>query len=318
MEIGLLEIVSILQQHDNFHILTHKSPDGDTLGSAFALCLALQRMSKKAKVLCSDEIPEKYDFLSKNVLVQNFEPDYIISVDLADLQLLGRNLQVYEGKIDLCIDHHPSNKQFAKNWYIDGASAATAEIIYELFKILNVDIDVDLANCIYTGVATDTGCFRHTNTTARTHRIAADMMLLGAEAFKINKIMFDTKSKARINLEKIAFASMELFCDDKCAIISYSNEELALLNASDSDFDGISALPRQVEGVLVGVLVKEKEPGVFRVSVRTDDAIDASKICENFGGGGHKNAAGCTFNGVIEDVKHKLLVVISEVLGAAK
>ena len=318
MEISLLEIETILQQHDNFHILTHKSPDGDTLGSAFALCLALQRMGKQAKVLCSDEIPEKYDFLSKNVRAQDFEPEYIISVDLADLQLLGRNLQHYADKIDLCIDHHPSNKRFAKRYYIEGDSAATAEIIYELLRLLSVDLDVDLANCIYTGVATDTGCFRHTNTTARTHRIAADVMSLGAEAFKINKIMFDTKSKARLDLERIALESMELFFADRCAIISISHEELLSLNVTDSDFDGISALPRQIEGVLVGVLIKEKEPGVFRVSVRTDDMIDASKICENFGGGGHKNAAGCTFDGTLENVKSQLLSVIAEALGEAK
>ncbi len=318
MEVSLLDIATILRKRDNFYILTHKSPDGDTLGSAFALCMVLQRMGKKAKVLCSDEIPEKYSFLYENVLMQNFEPEYIISVDVADLQLLGSGLMEYADKIDLCIDHHPSNKRFAKKWYVESNSAATAEIIYELITILNINFDIDLANCIYTGIATDTGCFRHTNTTARTHKIAADTMLLGAQAFKINKIMFDTKSKARLNLEKIAFANMELFCNDKCAIVSIPNEELVSLNVSDSDFDGISALPRQVEGVLVGVLIKEKEPGVFRISVRTDDTIDASKICESFGGGGHKNAAGCTFEGTLSDVKNKLLEVISGALGVRK
>lgn len=316
MEVSLLDIAAILNQQDNFYILTHKSPDGDTLGSAFALCMVLQRMGKKAKVLCSDEIPEKYSFLYENVLMQNFEPEYIISVDVADLQLLGSGLMEYADKIDLCIDHHPSNKRFAKKWYVESESAATAEIIYALIKILDIDFDVDLANCIYTGIATDTGCFRHTNTTARSHQIAADVMSLGAQAFKINKIMFDTKSKARLNLEKIAFANMELFCKDKCAVITIPNDELVSLNVSDSDFDGISALPRQVEGVLVGILIKEKKPGVFRVSVRTDDTIDASKICENFGGGGHRNAAGCTFEGTLLDIKNKLLAVVSKSLGA--
>ena len=303
MNTSLHEISKTLKENNNFYILTHKSPDGDTLGSAFALCFALQKLKKNAKVLCNDEISKKYDFLFENIEEQNFEPNYIISVDVSDTALLGEKLYCYADKIDLCIDHHLSNTHFSKNEYIESTSAATAEIIYEIIKNLKIDVDTDIANCIYTGISTDTGCFRHANTTSRSYRIAADMVDFGAKAFQINKIMFDTKSMAKLNLEKIAFESMEFFYQNKCAVISILHEEFIKTGAGESDFDGISSIPRQIEGVLVGVLIKEKEPGIFKISLRTDESVDASKICEKFNGGGHRCAAGCTISGNFLEIK---------------
>ena len=199
MKIELKDIEKVLKENDNFYILTHKSPDGDTLGSAFALCFALQKMNKNAKVLCSDVIPEKYKFLYENLEIQNFNPKYIISVDVAEAQLLGDILNCYANQIDLSIDHHMLNQKFAKLWYIDSTAAATAEIIYEIIRKLEVRLDFNIAKCIYTGVSTDTGCFKNANTSARSHRIAAKMIDLGVDNFKIDKIMFDTKSKTKLN-----------------------------------------------------------------------------------------------------------------------
>ena len=318
MNITLNEISKILQENNNFYILTHKSPDGDTLGSAFALCFSLQKLNKQAKVLCSDEIPKKYDFLFENIKEQNFESKYIISVDVSDTQLLGEKLSCYADKIDLCIDHHHSNNHFSKFEYVESSSAATAEIIYEIIKSLKVDIDTNIANCIYTGISTDTGCFRHANTTARSYRIAADMIDIGANAFQINKAMFDTKSIAKLSLEKVALESMEFFSQNKCAVISITHEEIIKTGACDSDFDGISSIPRQIEGVLVGVFIKEKEPGIFKISLRTDESIDASKICEKFNGGGHRCAAGCTIFGNLFEVKKQIIVAVSQCIEVKK
>lgn len=319
MNTALHEISKILKENNNFYILTHKSPDGDTLGSAFALCFALQKLKKNAKVLCNDEIPKKYGFLFENIEKQNFEPNYIISVDISDTALLGEKLFCYADKIDLCIDHHLSNSHFSKIEYVENTSAATAEIIYEIIKNLKIEIDADIANCIYTGISTDTGCFRHANTTARSYRIAANMIDCGAKAFQINKIMFDTKSMAKFNLEKIALESMEFFYQNKCAVISILHEEIIKSGACcESDFDGISSIPRQIEGVLAGVLIKEKEAGVFKISVRTDESVDASKICEKFNGGGHKCAAGCTILGNFAEVKKQIVSAVGRYIEEKK
>ena len=312
MKIEINDIAKILTEHDNFYILTHKSPDGDTLGSAAALCLALQKMNKNAKVLCSDEIPKKYGFLFEQIKNQDFNPGYIISVDVADTQLLGENLSCYADCIDLCIDHHLQNQQFAKAWYVENRFAATAEIIYEILKTLNIAIDSGIASCIYTGISTDTGCFRHSNATSHSYRAAADMIDFGADAFKINKVMFDTKSRAKLRIEKAAIESLEFFCHDKCAMICLTNEEILKFSTCESDFDGISAIPRKIEGVLVGIFIKEEQPGVFKISMRSDDSIDVSKICANFGGGGHRCAAGCTIRGKLMDVKNKVISQINQ------
>lgn len=318
MKIEINDIAKILRDNNNFYILTHKSPDGDTLGSAAALCLALQKMAKNAMVLCSDEIPKKYGFLFKYVKNQNFEPSYIISVDVADTQLLGENLSCYADRVDLCIDHHLMNQHFARISYVESGFAATAEIIYEIINALDVNIDTDIASCIYTGISTDTGCFRHSNATSNSYRVAADMIDRGANAFEINKVMFDTKSRAKLSLEKVALESFEFFYHNKCAMITLTNEEIIRSGACSSDFDGLSAIPRQIEGVLIGVFAKEEQPGIFKVSMRTDAAIDASKICANFNGGGHRCAAGCTICGDLVDVKNRIISQIERYLRDAE
>lgn len=310
MNVGLNEISKILQENNNFYILTHKSPDGDTLGSAFALCFALQKINKNAKVLCNDEIPNKYNFLCENIIQQNFEPEYVISIDISDTQLLGENLDRFVDKIDLCIDHHQSNSHFSKYWYIEKNSASTAEIIYKIIENLNVKIDRNIANCIYTGISTDTGCFRQSNTTARSYRIAAILIDSGADAFKINKIMFDTKTKAKFAIEKIVIENIEFFFNNICAIISINYEDIVKIGVCESDFDGISSIPKQIEGVLISAFIREQKPGIFKISMRTDESIDASEICAKLNGGGHRCAAGCTINGDFFAVKNKLLTTI--------
>ncbi len=315
MKIDLEDIVKTLKEKNNFYILTHKSPDGDTLGSAFALCLALQKINKNVKVLCSDEIPERYDILYKNAKKQNFDPAFIISVDIADTQLLGDRLLCYSNTIDLCIDHHPSNKKYSKCWYIEEHSAANVEIIYKIIKMMGIDFDPYIATCIYTGISTDTGCFRNANTTSRLYKIAAEMIDNGADAFKINKIMFDTKSKAQLYLERICIDNMEFFCKDKCAVISLTDKQIKQSGASESDCEGLSSIPRKVDGVLVGIFIKETDPNVFKISVRTDELIDASKICSKFDGGGHKCAAGCTIPGSLPDVKEKIISAVCKTIG---
>ncbi len=282
----LSAVAAFLRRHDNYDILTHDYPDGDTLGSAFALCLVLQQMGKHARVITT-YLPDDFLFLQKDVEKQDFVAQTVVSVDVADTKLLGSNRAVYEGKIDLCIDHHMTNKVMVPLRLVDGGAAANCEILYKLFQHMEISWTRAIANCLYTGISTDTGCFRYTNTTSETLRIAADIMDIGCDVAYINKVMFETKSKKRIALEREIYDTMEYCLDGRCAIIAVT-------------------LPRQIEGVDVGITMREKTEGEFKVSVRTNGSVSASQICAELGGGGHSAAAGCTVRGTLEQAKETL------------
>lgn len=315
MQVSLEQVASFLQERDDFVILTHQYPDGDTLGTGAALCLGLQKMGKRARLLCSDPIPSKYDYFFGKIPKQEFTAKTVVSVDVADEKLLGKNLSCYAGKVELCIDHHGSNTHYAAMVYVDASAAATAEILYALLRLLDVPLDPLIANCIYTGITTDTGCFKYTNATPRTYRIAAEVMEAGAEAATINRLMFDTKSRARMELERKILDSMEFYFEGRLAMITVTQKMVAESHANEGDLEGFAALPRQVEGVLVGVTLREKDGGSFKISLRTNPDINATQICALFGGGGHPTAAGCEIHGDAETVKAKLVEAIGPYLG---
>lgn len=310
--ISINEVADVLTKNDFFYILTHQSPDGDTLGSAYALLRSLQKLNKHAKVLCSDKIADKFSYLYSEVNIEDFDAKFIVSVDVADPALLGDKLAVYKDRVDLCIDHHESNKNYADKSFVDPKAAATAEIMYDIIKLLGVDIDIPIASCIYTGISTDTGCFKYQNATARTHKIASELLELGLEAYKINRLMFDTKSKAKIYLEKLVMDTLEFHFNDKCALIYITNDMVEKSGVDDSEVDGFASMPKCVEGVLIGITIRQKGNNIYKVSVRTQDGIKANAICENFGGGGHKAAAGCSIEGELLEVKEKILKVCEE------
>ncbi len=314
MKITLNEAAAQLAAHDRILVLSHQSPDGDTLGSAGALCLGLAKLGKQARFVCSDPIPPKYDYMISAVPAPDFEPEYIVAVDIADRKLLGKKLDTECPRIDLCIDHHGSNTQYAALCYVDSAAAATCEIIFRLLGLLNIPIGKDIAQCLFTGISTDTGCFRYANTTPETMRIAAELMEAGAEASEINRQMFEIKTRSRMELERMALDRMEYAFGGKCAMIVISMEMIARSGATEGDLEGLAPLPRNVEGVRVGLTLREKAPGVYKVSVRTGIHVNASHLCARLGGGGHPQASGCMLQGELGEVKEKLLAVVEQFL----
>lgn len=298
------KVVDFLKANDNFEILTHNYPDGDCLGSGYGLCLALQQLGKNARVITT-ALPKDFKFLLNGIKEQDFKTQCVVSVDVADEKLLGCNQEKYQGKIDLCIDHHKSNRVDAPLKFVDDTSAAACEIIYRILTEMGVAFTKEIANCLYTGISTDTGCFRYTNTTAATLRICADLLEYGCNSGYINKVMFETKSKKRIELEKEIYDRMIFCCDDKCAVI-YTTLEMTK-DLEDEDTEGISSIPRQIEGVKMGITIREKPDGIYKVSVRTNGDIDACQFCKQFGGGGHAAASGCTLNGDLQSVIDTLI-----------
>ena len=306
MMIDKKECLKLLTEHDEFLVLSHEHPDGDTLGCAFALCEALKLMGKKRAFLCADEITKDFSFMSDSFENQSVENPFVICVDVADVNLLGSLAETYKDKVDLCIDHHMSNTFFAKNTYLIDKAAA-CEIIYDIVCSLPVEVNRYIRNCVYTGISTDTGCFRYQNTTASTFAVAAEISEKGIDSHLINKLMFETKSKSFLELEMLARQTLEYHFEGKCAIITITQKMYKQSGSTEHECYPITALPRQIEGVLVGAVIKEKEDGFYSISVRTQEGIDASEICNRLGGGGHKGAAGCRPDCGYEDAKKQLL-----------
>ncbi len=307
MRIDVKDAADFLRTRDNYLILMHASPDGDTLGSGYALCGALQRMGKKARAVCPDDIPKKFDYLMEAAKEQIFEPENIVCVDIADTKLLGKMKEMGD-KAALCIDHHISNTEYAERLLLKADYSSAAEAVFEVIKELSVPIDTILADCVYTGVSTDTGCFKFSNTTAKTHKTAAELMELGADFARINYVMFDLKSQGRIKLERTVLSNIHYYADGHIAVISVTKKLLSDIPDVDSDDVGaLSALSRQIEGVDIGICFKEKEDGIFKASMRSSEKINVSEIAAKLGGGGHKHAAGCSFDCPLEEAE-KILV----------
>lgn len=298
----------LLKENDNYTVLTHAHPDGDTLGSGFALCEGLRSIGKKANVVCPDAIPSKFSYLVTED--RDFEPETVISVDVADEKLLGDLREEYCGRVLLSIDHHGTNTGFAENMYLEGDSAAACECVYKVLKELEAKITPFIASCLYTGIATDTGCFKFSNTTPRTHGFAAELIEAGADYREINRVMFEVKSKERLDMERLVLEGMEYFCGGSVAVVTVTREMIRETGCGSSDLDGITSLARQIEGVSIGITVREKIDGKWKISLRTFEPYDAAAICAEFGGGGHNRAAGCELDCSLEEAKKRLLSVV--------
>lgn len=313
MKIDFKECAKLLLQQNNILILTHAHPDGDTLGSGFALCRALMQIGKKARVINDDEIPKKYNYLFDDIDFEDFEPSYIVAVDVATENLLGSLQDKYAGKIDLCVDHHLTNTEFAKKLLLRDYPAA-CEIIYMLINEMGVKIDKKIADCLYTGISTDTGCFRYASTTAQSYRIAAELIDLGADNGKINRAMFETKTKTYVALEKLALNNMKMFCNDRVAVITVTQDMYAKTGSNEQETEALAPLTRQIEGVEIGITIREKANKTCKASIRTYESVNDAALAKNFGGGGHAQAAACRFDCSVDEALEQIVKKCGEYL----
>lgn len=313
MQIEYFDAVNYIMNCEDVYILTHQSPDGDTIGAGFSLYYLLKALGKRSKVICPDKLPKRYGYMYEEYKDEEFEPKCIIAVDVADVKLLGALEDTYAEKVNLCIDHHISNTGYAEKTLVRPASSATCEVMYELITLLEVRVNENMAKCIYTGIATDTGCFKFENTTPRAHEITG--MLMKAYKFgyaAINRQLFDVKSEGRIKLEVGLINTMETYLDNKCTIITVTKEFLKEYNVEGSELEGITSLAMQIEGVEVGVLIKEREPDVYKVSMRSANNVNVSEICSSLGGGGHVKAAGCLIKASLNEAKHIIVEAVAK------
>ena len=313
MKIDFNEAAEMLKNCGDAYILIHQSPDGDCTGSGTALYHILKYLGKRARVICSDEIPKRYDFMRTGYNDEEFEPKFIIAADVADINLLGKYKDIYGDKINLCIDHHISNTDYAEKTLVCPNASAACEVVYELIKILNIPLTEDITKCIYTGIATDTGCFKYENTTARCHEIVAELKRNCPVNFaKINREMFDVKSKGRLKIERAVTDIMEYYLDDKLTMICVTSDILNKMKVDASELEGLAGIPLQVEGVEVGANIKQKDENSYKISMRSANNANVSDICASMGGGGHVKAAGCLLHGTLDEVKKQIVDAVAK------
>jgi phosphoesterase RecJ-like protein len=297
-----------LQERDNFLVLTHLRPDGDTLGSAAALCQGLIEAGKTAYILENPQSTPKYlKYVAKYTAPDDFRPDYTVSVDCATREMLQVNAGPRADDVDLCIDHHKSNSFYAKETCVYGDRAACGEVVYDILISLSGKISPETALLLYFALSTDTGCFVYGNTNAAALRTAAALIEAGAPNMALNKEMHRTKRKSRVLLESLMISGMEYYRDGTIAVSSVTEDVLKETGADEDDCDDIASIPGQIEGVVVAVVLRELPGGEVKISVRTTSRADANKICALCGGGGHPMAAGCTLKASVAQAKEIIL-----------
>ena len=305
------ETAEFLRTHDHYLILNHRRPDGDAVGSAAALCRGLRAMGKEAWVWKNPQTSQRLSVYLTGLETEAV-PDQatIVSVDMATENLLPLNGAEFIGKTVLSIDHHMSNEGYAAMTNVQPACAACGELLLDILSQLG-PVDQTMAEALYLAISTDTGCFQYSNVTGNTLRAAAALKDLGADTFPINKIMFGTKTIARLRLESALTESIEFYAGGKVGLCVMTNAMLDAIGASADDTDDISGFARNIEGVEIGVMIQELREGGAKISLRTDEAHNASDICGQLGGGGHKAAAGATVPGGVSEAKERILEAIA-------
>ncbi len=288
-------------------ILLHRHPDGDAVGSGFALREILMCMGGRVFCVCEDDIPERLRFLVggmqasilRGSLPADFAPTQILVLDTASPAQMGALYELYGDRVDLMIDHHGRGEMYADGW-ISPESAATGEMILALADEWMragrlAAIPAEAMRLLYAAISSDTGCFRYSNATPATHRAAARLLEAEFDAADINHRLFAVKSEKLLCAEKVGFERLRRFCDGRLGIVDMPIEVKRANGFSDEHLETLVEVPRSLAGVEVAVAIRQPDDApVFRVSMRSTHAVDVSEICAAFGGGGHKKAAGCT------------------------
>lgn len=303
--VSLEKIGKTIQEADSILIFPHINPDGDAIGSACGLCDTLREHGKKAAVLLEEDAPEYLSFLDTSCCMQDAEnfgrPDLCICVDCSDEGRLNKRKKTYQScGSTICIDHHLAaenftEKGFCDHYYIDSSEAACSQIIYKLLQAMGLKPTPVAAELLYTGIVTDTGSFQYSNTTGDTHRIAADLLDLGVDHMKVTVALYQNIKRNKLDLEIKILDTMESFAKDQ-AVIAYVTEDMAeAAGALMEDAESAIDLLRNIEGVEIAALLKQREEGI-KVSLRAKSWGGVDQIAAKFGGGGHKKAAGCTMH----------------------
>ncbi len=305
-------------------ILFHRNPDADAVGSAFAMRRVMEELGSRAFCVCCDEVPAHLRFLIEDLqesvlsdaIPADFEVGRIISVDTASLAQLGSLADLYAERVDVMIDHHESGTPYASYCYVRAGAAATGEVVFDLVKKLvgegRIELDEGMCRSIYAAISGDTGCFRYSNVTAKTHLRAAELVASGIDCADINHRLFEGYTMEQLRARSAAISNMELFADGRVAVATFPYALKAALGLEDHHLDALVDIPRSLLGAQIAICIRQPAPeGKFRVSVRSSIDYNVAELCEKFDGGGHARAAGCTvFAADMNEAMQKLVSAI--------
>ncbi|GLI07129.1 phosphoesterase RecJ-like protein [Paenibacillus tyrfis] len=313
--VQLQAAAEFIREQDDFLVVAHVQPDGDAAGSTFAVAWMLQSLNKRFTLINEGRIPDKFMYMAGPHAVIEYEkapPERkfaaVISVDCADFERIGSVSECFEPERKLLnIDHHATNDGFGTVNLVRSDAAATVEVLYDLALELNLEFTPELNDCIYTGLLTDTGGFRYSNTTPKVMQIAADMLARGVKGHELAERLLETMTLGQVSLLKRSLNTLSFAHSNKVAWLSVTLDDLSATDASSEDMDGLVNYARNVEGVEVGMLFKEKEPGIVKVSFRSGGLADVAALAQKFGGGGHVKAAGCTIRGSMSEAVERVV-----------
>lgn len=314
-------IAKEIMKSNNIVITFHTSPDGDSLGSANALYLGIKSLGKKCEILSKEKVKEPFSYLSsisnemeKEKSIPSNEVDLVIVLDCGDVKRINADLDFINRKYKIInIDHHMSNEKYGDFNYVDTTAAAVGEIIYKLLKELKVDITKEMAESMYTSILTDTGSFRHSNTTKITHNIAGDIIDTGINFSEIHRKVFDNKTFEKIKFYGKVIDTMTLECNGNAVFMEITKNMIEELNLQNEDTGDVLTFGNKVNSSDVTVLLKEADEGT-KVSLRSKEKVDVRSIAEKFNGGGHIRAAGFLVKDDIKEIKEKLISILKEEL----
>lgn len=315
----LSAICRVLQDKDRFLIACHENPEGDAIGSELALALALRKMGKTATVLNADPVPDNLLFLPGAGTVLFAEDgskyDVAVVVDCGSPERTGRvGQELRKCPLLVNIDHHRTNGDLGELALVDPDAAATGLLIHRILSAMGYEIDLDVATNIYVAVLTDTGSFHYGSSSPEAFEVAGEMVRRGVDPWTVAEQVYETQSAHRLRLLGRVLDSLDVSADGRVACITTMREDLLEFASGKDALEGFINYPRSIVGVEVAVSFREEKPGVFRVSFRSKGRVDVSAIAARFGGGGHRNAAGCTVPGTLADVKKRILDALSAVL----
>jgi bifunctional oligoribonuclease and PAP phosphatase NrnA len=311
----LSQVVQLIENKNYFGITTHMRPDGDGIGSSLGLWWLLKSLDKEAEVIVRDPVPSSCIRLPgadkvRRVSEIDRQYDAVFVIECSDVERPGiKNL---DKQFVVNIDHHSTSELFGNINWIDSTASAVGEMIYNLCKAIGGRVTKEIAECVYTALLTDTGSFHYSNTTERTFKVASELIRAGVKPAKLAESVYSSYPWSRIMLLGQVMSSVRRDASGKVAALRQSQEMLNFANATEEDAEGFVNIPLSSENVEAVVMLKESAPGVFRASLRSKGDVNVAKIAEKFGGGGHRNAAGCTLSGEWNEVEDNLVNLLTE------
>jgi phosphoesterase RecJ-like protein len=320
-EARLQAAMEFVREHDDFLVVSHIQPDGDAASSTLAIGWMLAQLGKTYTMINEGPLPAKFNYLHGFEQVLSYTDQapqrlfrHVISVDCADFARIGLVSELFDPDVQLLnIDHHPTNDEFGVCTLIVPTAAATVEIVYDLAQAMELTPDISYGECIYTGLLTDTGGFRYASVTPKVMQTAADLLSLGVKGHVLAEQVLERMSYPQMLLLQQGLATLSFAYDRKVAWVHVTLEQMERIQASNDDMDGLVNYPRNIEGVLVGMLFKQRGPTTWKVSLRSY-SIDVAEVAKLFGGGGHIRASGCTVEGTLDEVIDAIVKEVGSML----